>query len=205
MTAILVINRGTTHLITSLQFKFIHSKTKSVWSSDIASPLFCGCGGSSRTASGAVPKLFFYLSSYAACFAAHRTIFFQITILSSADASEGFMTGTVCRGMVSSWWPMSSKTRQVSPTRGGWLCMHNAQCERWGAERRGVSSRCAGCSLWRFTDWTLNIRIIRWFRVFVEEILHAFTNLQRRSIRKKRINILQLQAWFIQPTLLYYY
>lgn len=77
MTAILVINRGTTHLITSLQFKFIHSKTKSVWSSDIASPLFCGCGGSSRTASGAVPKLFFYLSSYAACFAAHRTIFFK--------------------------------------------------------------------------------------------------------------------------------
>lgn len=99
------------------------------------------------------------------------------------------MTGTVCRGMVSSWWPMSSKTRQVSPTRGGWLCMHNAQCERWGAERRGVSSRCAGCSLWRFTDWTLNIRIIRWFRVFVEEILHAFTNLQRRSIRKKKESI----------------
>lgn len=62
-------------------------------------------------------------------------LIFLISILDSTDASLGFLTGTVCWGIVSSWWPMSTNTRQVTPTRGEWLCMHKGLSERWETDR----------------------------------------------------------------------
>ncbi len=76
------------------------------------------------------------------------------------DALAGFTTGTMCRGLVSSWWPMSFNTRQVTPTRGEWLCMHKAPCARAEADRQGMTSCCAEFIIvWNVAWWcTVHLR-----------------------------------------------